>query len=360
MSNQHPIAVTGIGMVLPDQKPTPLTLPHDLGDPVLAFRCDAAPGKGILPSKALRRLGRAQRLAMTATHLALEDAGIDIDDRDRVALCVGTAWGELGHTYAFLENMIALDEQNPKPASFVNSVHNAIAGQIAIALKCTGENHTTIHSSISFENALWQAWRILHTNRADTVVVCAVDELNGYIVAAEQAAGRIPLDDVQANSDGIAPPHIIPGEGAVAVVLTRSSKSDEEVYLHHVRSRPWSGTDPLKFLTNSLEAFQFDPKQIDLMVCNMNGDSVQTSSYREVAYALSESTDHRVPLASFQHGTGDYRTSIAAGFAFAVDSIRNGRPSPSLRCESVTAPINTVLLHALYPTGYQSVCVLGQ
>ena len=131
-------SILGIGQVLPDTTPAPLDIPTGLGEPCLAYQCVASPGKGILPAGALRRLGRTQRMAMTATHLALEAAGLPAESRENVAVCLGTAWGELGHTYSFLEGMVLNDEQSPKPASFVNSVHNAITGQIAIALKCNG------------------------------------------------------------------------------------------------------------------------------------------------------------------------------------------------------------------------------
>ena len=143
-------AVLGVGMVLPEGGPAPYELPEALGEPGPAYACAVSPGSGVLPAKVLRRLGRAQRLAMTAAHLALEDAGIGAGDREGIAVCLGTGMGELGHTYAFLENMIEWEEVEAKPAACINSVHNAIAGRSAIGLYGKGDTDTVIHGSPPF------------------------------------------------------------------------------------------------------------------------------------------------------------------------------------------------------------------
>ena len=350
------VTILGIGHVLPDPTPTLLDLPAGLGDPCLAYQCTPSPGKDILPASALRRLGRTQRMAMTAIHLALETAGLDIESRENVAVCVGTAWGELGHTYAFLENMITHDELNPKPASFVNSVHNAIAGQIAITLKCKGENHTCIHSAISFENSLAHAITLLNSGRASIVVACGVDELNGYIVAAEQHLNTAPLA-----------PQNPPGEGAVAVVLGRASHGPR---IRSVHTRPFqlaqfnasNRDNEVRFIQQALIKADVSVMDIECMVCNFSGNSQQANAYKDIAQQLSIQAKRTIPIARYDHTTGEYRTASAAGIAFAAQTIQEAAWSLSLKVVG-SSPVevpSTFLTYSLSSTGFQSACVVSR
>ena len=55
-------------------------------------------------------------------------------------MAVGTSVGAVGETAGFLENLIQGEGEHPKPTKFINSVHNAMATQIAIQFGFTGEN----------------------------------------------------------------------------------------------------------------------------------------------------------------------------------------------------------------------------
>jgi len=354
MSGDYPV-ILGTGTVLPDTEAALLEVPEGLGEPRRARRCVPAPGKGVLPSAAVRRLGRTQRLAMTAIHHALEDAGIPIDERDNVAVCVGTAWGELGHTYTFLENMIVQKEENPKPASFVNSVHNAIAGQIGLTLKCKGENHTHIHSSVSFESALWQAVGILNQRRADKVVVCGVDELNPYIVVAEES-----------RRHSVSGEEIIPGEGAAAIVLGRDEGMDNQPRLRAMKFRPWSiervdarpvGME-MTFIDRVLAEAQLAASDVDLVLCTTTGSHELDNIYERVVGELSKSAGRDIPFGGYHQMAGEYRTVSAVGVALAAQKIKNGTFPEILKLDLVEA--DNMLVYSLSDTGFQSACVVGR
>ena len=80
-------------------------------------------------------------------------------------MCLGTGFGEWAETLLFLENLVRLEEREPKPTRFANSVHNSLASQVAINFGLKGENHTLTQGPISFELALWQAAVLLQTGR---------------------------------------------------------------------------------------------------------------------------------------------------------------------------------------------------
>lgn len=365
-------AVLGVGTVLPGEGPTHHPVPEGLGAPCPAYACVASPGSGVLAAKVLRRLGRAQRLAMTAAHFALEDAGIGSGDRGGIAICLGTGMGELGHTYAFLENMIALDEVKPKPASFINSVHNAIAGQMAIALSCKGENHTFIHGSISFESALWQALHLLDRRRAERVLVCGVDELNGYMMAADRAFERFQEgDDALTPMSATAPggPGTLPGEGAVAIVLGRVEDAPNgSPRIRGVCARPIAPAKKsnlgaqaeVRFIQEALGRSDLRPADVDLVICSANGDSKEDASYREVLEGLGAIAGLPLAHGVFKHGTGDFHTAAAVGVALGIESVTGPNLSDRIRCVG-PAPgtdLRHAIVYSLYSSGFHSVCVV--
>lgn len=365
-------AVFGVGTVLPEDGPAPYALPETLGDPCPAYACAASPGSGVLPPKVLRRLGRAQRLAMTAAHLALEDAGIAAGDREGTAICLGTGMGELGHTYAFLKNMIELEEVKPKPASFINSVHNAIAGQIAIGLSCKGENHTFIHGSTSFESALWQGLYLLARGRAEYVLVCGVDELNGYMMAADRAFGRFQEgDDVLAPMSATGPwsAGTLPGEGAVAIVLGRVDDAPKgSPRIRGVRARPlepamktnFDAKEETRFIKEALGRSGLRAGDIDLVICSANGDSKLDAQYRDVVECLGQAAGAPLAHGVFQHGTGDFHAVAAVGLGLGIESVLNQVLPRRIRCEGpvLGADLRHTIVYSLYSSGFHSVCMV--
>ncbi|PIU20731.1 MAG: hypothetical protein COT18_00700, partial [Elusimicrobia bacterium CG08_land_8_20_14_0_20_59_10] len=99
------------------------------------FRCDLSEARALLGPMKLRRLGRLQIMSL----LAAKKAGLSPDALSGdTGVYLGTGLGSLGETAAFLENMILKGEDFPKPASFINSVHNAAASSLALEYSCKG------------------------------------------------------------------------------------------------------------------------------------------------------------------------------------------------------------------------------
>ena len=105
------------------------------------------PPERALPDKALaalcagrpvRRLGRLTRLALAATlDAAPADTAID-------GIFYGTGWGALSETHDFLSRLWASGGEFSSPTAFAASVHNAVAGQLAIAWQARGANLTAV------------------------------------------------------------------------------------------------------------------------------------------------------------------------------------------------------------------------
>jgi len=326
--------VLGLGLVLPKPKPEPYPLPASLGPPCMAYACDRNPAASILPPMALRRLGRAQQMALAASDRALFDSGTSIEQRSEIAVCLGTGLGELGNTYAFLENMISLDEEQPKPAAFINSVHNAIAGQLAIQLGCKGENHTFLNGPCSFESAVWQGIHLLESGRAERVLVCGVDELNGYTVGANRGL-KLYRDGAEPLTPLLAHPHrqmgTLPGEGAAAIVIERGDSAHNS---SHPIIATWcteadlgdSGSiDPARAmdgLTKVLAQAGLNARGLDFIICNANGDSALDDAYIQVHRLLEGVAGRSLAIGAFKGATGDFDAASAVGVGLCIETLR--------------------------------------
>lgn len=367
----RPISIEGTGMVCPDGTIAEVPLPPGARcESFPALACPPKPASSDIPSGVLRRLGRAQRMAMIAAHQAVRNCPEAPSADSNMAVAVGTGLAETGQTASFLENMIRKDEAQPQPARFVNSVHNSLASQIAIALKCRGENHTFSHDFISFELALWQAVQTMRAGRADRVVVCGADEVSPYLVAAglefnwwtANASGLGAMD--ASTGDGT-----LLGEGAAAFLLapgTAEEQAGHGPWLRAVAVQPLPGRSvesivpsrEVDFLQRTLAAGGSSLDEVDIILVGANGNNILDAAYESVLAAMSARTRKPVRAGTYKGICGEFCTAAAIGLALASETIRRQSLCAGI-CEiapttdAVPAPSNVLLYH-LYPTGHHT------
>lgn len=148
-----------------------------------------------LPKGRLRRVKRLTRLAMALT----AELGHDGEPPSGVlSIILGTCWGTLSETYDFLRRLFDSDERFSSPTDFVGTVHNSVAGQLAMWLGATGSNITATTGNTSFEDALFIAALLTSLgDQAGDVLVLGLDEAQELLTPRLQ-----PLSDATALSDG--------------------------------------------------------------------------------------------------------------------------------------------------------------
>ncbi|MEI6971944.1 MAG: beta-ketoacyl-[acyl-carrier-protein] synthase family protein, partial [bacterium] len=87
-----------------------------------------------------RKLARLQQMALVAAREGLPPGLLASFKAERACVAVGTGMGMLNEASSFVENMIANNEHAPQPLCFTNSVHNALASQVAMELGLKGMN----------------------------------------------------------------------------------------------------------------------------------------------------------------------------------------------------------------------------
>jgi len=365
-------AILGMGLAQPSPEASLLPLPGEVGlGPVSAHLCPAVLGKGIIPAAVLRKLGRAQKLALMAAHEALQTYPLPSSDQEQAALCLGTGFGELGETLLFLTNLIRRREQEPMPTRFTNAVHNSLASQVAILFSLKGENHTFTQGPVSFELALWQALRLLAAGRARRVLVLGVDDLQPFLAYAGVRFGFWQVaetPDSRASADFEEP---LPGEGAAAFVLVGESECPEPAVhplLKSVRMQPVTfGQDQtpdrqgeLAFLLRFLNDNGLAPGDLDLVLPGAASWNQFHAWYLPVLEDLSRSRGRPLGAALYKQQCGEFCTASALGLALAVGLLKGGDWPPGMPLwGELPARPKHILLYQTSPLGFQSACLVG-
>lgn len=185
---------------------------------VPCLTADTGPLADYVPSPVLRRMDHYIRLGLLAAFGAMDDAGIlNKHARGRLGIIVATGSGATNNHYDFQYPFEDKEEICGSPIRFANSVHNAAAAYISIALEEMGPNHSITHEDLSFPSALMTAVTWLQQRRVDAVLVGGVDELSHahayawHIHRQAQAAAQ--------GSAKTARPVPMAGEGACFLVL---------------------------------------------------------------------------------------------------------------------------------------------
>jgi 3-oxoacyl-[acyl-carrier-protein] synthase II len=169
----------------------------------------------------------SSKMAVAAARMAVDDAALGDASFERSAVVVSTAYGASDVSERILRQILQESPEAVSPALFTESVANAPAAQIALALGACGANLTVTQRQAGPWLALDRAVAELANGRAERVLVGAVDELNPLLHAALDRLGAL----ARPAPDGreVARPFdrrrngFVAGEGAAVAVLEPES-----------------------------------------------------------------------------------------------------------------------------------------
>lgn len=356
-----------------DRPPLPVPLFFSGREPVdvEGFICDLSQTREFLDPMKTRRWGRLQTMSLMAGKKAFLPDIVNGHEA-QTGVYVGTGMGCLGETAFFLENMVRQNENFPKPANFVNSVHNATASTLGLEFGLKGENITVVHREISFDAALGHALSALQREKIKYAVVCGADEMNYFLALAGDAAHQWKNHEgtfkplAESNSRGT-----FPGEGAAICVLSAGHTEDKPSWGSVLGAKNGRyKRDPHTYINLShagdfLEEFLasagIKAGGVDLLLSGANGDGRLDRVYRGVGAELERRAGKKIPLAAYKQLCGDYRAASGFGFAVAALCLRSGRVPAGLfgkETDIPNGPVKTILLYHLSRSGVHSACLL--
>lgn len=198
IDNARRVVVTGIGMVTPlgigkeefgrrlfsgetaiaeiksfDTR----SFPSHLGAEVTNFN-----PRDFISVKNMRRMDKISLMTAASARMALEDAGIQItpENRDRVGIIQGTAFGATDVTAQFAGKLLTDGPASVNPILVPNIVMNAPAGHTSIELGFRGVNTTVTHFAVSAETAIAYAAAEIRRGTADFILAGGVDILSKF------------------------------------------------------------------------------------------------------------------------------------------------------------------------------------
>ena len=305
----------------------------------------------------LRRMSKLIKMGISASKICLEDSGIE----NPGAIITGTGLGLVGDTEKFLNQVLDHNEEFLAPTAFIQSTHNTISGQVAIALKCFNYNNTYSHRGFSFESALLDGMLLIHNKDAENVLVGGFDEITAEhhsIIKKTQwvkneAIRSLELLDHKTQGT-------IVGESVAFFTLT--GKRDENNYARIKDIKTIYKPENYQEIDGKIDEFlaknDLTKDDIDLVVLGLNGNVDTDDVYFHLANNYFNTN-----YAYFKHLSGDYHTVGSFALWFAANTIKHQKvPEVArFRKENFTEkPIRNVLVYNHFREVDHSIYLLTQ
>ncbi len=349
----------------------------------------------ILGEKGLRNLDRSTKLALSASKLAFEDAGIthpiSEEDTDEYGVSLGSTMGSVWSISEFDKESLRDGPRSVNPALFPNTVINSPASHISITFNIQGFNATIATGFCSSLDAIYYAINMMTLYDYKVVLSGGVEELceqiyKGFHKIGHLAGSRRGKEEVNCPFDKRRN-GIVFGEGASIVVLEElehAKKRNAHIYAEitgygtsfdpaskNIFSPRAKGA--IEAIKASLKESRTSNADIDYVSASANStldcDAMETTA---ITSALG-SDSAKIPVSSIKSMIGEcFSASGAMNLAASVGVIEKGFLPPTInyekqdrRCgldyvpnKSRDKKVDKVLINSFSPTGSNSTLMI--
>jgi 3-oxoacyl-[acyl-carrier-protein] synthase II len=200
---------------------------HRAGSPRRAILVGGTDLSPWLPPAAARRMSLPSRYAVVASRMAIAQAGLaGAMAGASTGVVMASAFGPVTCTEEMLATARTQGPQAVSPFAFAESVANAPAGQMAIAMSAQGPNITLIQREAGALTAVARGVELVRSGRADRVLAGVVDEvppiLHGLLGRFAAMARPEPAGTEIARPFDVDRNGFLAAEGAAVLVLERA------------------------------------------------------------------------------------------------------------------------------------------
>ncbi|HMG92180.1 MAG TPA: beta-ketoacyl synthase chain length factor [Chryseolinea sp.] len=289
----------------------------------------------------LRRLSRMLRIGMTAATICLKDAGINVPD----GIVTATGYGFLEETEKFLRELLERNEKQLTPTYFMQGTYNALAGVVALSVKCTGYNNTYVSKGFAFENALHDCLLRIAANKDLNLLLGSYDESASVQYTAgmrEHQFKTEPSNSLEIFKNKT--PGCIQGESSAFFDLSGQPSAStwcsvEGIQLMYL---PDSADDLKETINLFLNKHEINETNIDVVISGMSGDSSRDQLLEQLENILFNKT----PRVYFKHLSGEFCTATSFGMWLASSILKKQHIPDVVKVSSTRFPdkIQTILL----------------
>jgi len=300
--------------------------------------------KSVIRPMTLRRMSKAVKMSLFSAIQALKKAGLEKPD----SILVGTGQGCMQDTEKFMQHMSESEAQLLSPTSFIQSTHNTVSGQIALYLKCMGQNMTYTQNSVSFESCLLDAQLQFELDKeTDHILVGAVDETSPEFTYFQKLDGQIKSNLIKNTAllDSQTAGTLI-SESCAFFSISRERTSTSIAVCKAVRILNFARLDEVEeSILQFLGDHDLDPSRIDAVILGNNGDS----KYDQYYQGLQEGIFNNSSQLSFKNFTGDNNSISAIGFALGVSILQHQRiPGKFQLNKKIPGNLQRILIYNQY------------
>jgi 3-oxoacyl-[acyl-carrier-protein] synthase II len=172
----------------------------------------------------VRRMSRHAQMAAAAGRMAVQDAGLDPEEKlgHRAAVLCGAMIGAPGFVFDYYHPIVAKGVPGASPLLFGEGVPNAASSHLSMSLGITGSCQTFLgNRDVGFE-CLLLAMEMIRCGRCDMALVAAAEEFHLVVAQIFEHLGLLcppggGIDRIEPF--GATPSGVVLGEGAAVVLL---------------------------------------------------------------------------------------------------------------------------------------------
>ncbi|WP_163529785.1 beta-ketoacyl-ACP synthase II [Halobacillus ihumii] len=286
--------------------------------------------------KEVRRMDPFVQYAMVASHMAVEDAGLEIneDNATRTGVWIGSGIGGMNTYESQFETFQKKGYRRVSPFFIPMMIPDMAAGQVSIALGAKGINSCTVTACASGANSIGDAFKVIQRGDADIMISGGTEApMNKMSFAGFASARALSLNEdpntasrpFDQNRDGF-----VMGEGAGILVLETlesAKKRGAKIYgeltgygatgdAHHITAPAPEGEGATRAMNQALNDANISPEAVDYV--NAHGTSTDLNDKFETIAAKSVFKDHAYNLSM---SSTKSMTGHLLGAAGAVESI---------------------------------------
>ncbi|MDQ3866213.1 MAG: beta-ketoacyl-ACP synthase II [Actinomycetota bacterium] len=404
------VAITGLGAVTPlgnDAKTTWEALVSGRSgiDFIRGFDASGFPvriagevkdldASAVVSPRAARHLDKPVLFALAAAKEAMEDAGVNGYDPERVGVVVGCCVGGIGQAVEQWETLKERGWSRMSPFFLANFLVDSPGGHLALELGLKGPNYAVVSACATGSSAVGEGADLIRTGHADMVLAGGTEGAVTPLILGGFCAMRGLANDEEEPSRAAKPfdarrGGFVMADGAAVLVLedldaaaARGATVYAEVLGHggsndayHIAQPDPEATGVVTMMRQALEHAGVSPEDVDYVNAHGTGtplgDAAETKAIKEVfgdhAYALAVSATKS--MTGHMFGAAGAVEALASALAIhhgvLPPTINYEEPDPECDLDYVpneprSADVRVALSNAMGLGGHNACVLLGR
>lgn len=315
--------------------------------------------KGLKPeefigSKGLKYLNKGTKFLASSVKLALDDAGLDINDElsNQTGILIGSSLGNFSQTTDYFHDIVRENPSELSPMLSYDVALNSSINYCSVFFKIKGFARTISSGFTSGTDAIGNAYKLIQSDRAKVVIAGGIEQisLDLYIIFHMRkllARANGSVSEISAPFDKRRNGFIM-SEGSYVFILEDldyAISRDVKIYAeilgfgsifagnkkHGTEKRIEKAKRAIQICIDDAKMFLDD---IDLINANGNSSELQDLVEAKAIKELFGERKEEVPVCAVKSVIGEsYGASGAMQTAAAMLTIDNGLIPPTINCE---------------------------